>query len=217
MLIETFDWRWWLAGLLLLLVAIEAYLRSQPIYRAARHIPGVFVWPLIANSLEGLKLINNGRLCANIIQCSIGFTVVSVPDNHRIELQACCRNGEPIQMWISVHIGQQIAILANTGPRGGSEYIGVYFVNQYFYTLRRVQFLFNSSKNSDKSSYYRFLLPVLGEGLLLSNGAKWAHRRKILTPAFHFNILQKFLDTFKCVFCKESISLILSIYFQGRK
>lgn len=61
------------------------------------------------------------------------------------------------------------------------------------------QFLFNSSKNSDKSLFYRFLVPVLGEGLLISNGAKWAHRRKILTPAFHFNILQTFLETLKYV------------------
>lgn len=57
--------------------------------------------------------------------------------------------------------------------------------------------MFNSTKHADKSFFYTFLVPMMGEGLLISNGDKWAHRRKILTPAFHFNILQKFLHTFR--------------------
>ncbi|XP_028173807.1 probable cytochrome P450 4ac3, partial [Ostrinia furnacalis] len=39
------------------------------------------------------------------------------------------------------------------------------------------------------------LKPWLQDGLLLSNGAKWQQRRKILTPAFHFNILKQFSVT----------------------
>lgn len=44
---------------------------------------------------------------------------------------------------------------------------------------------------------YGFLKPFLGDGLLLSQGQKWLMRRKILTPAFHFNILEQFLLVFK--------------------
>ncbi|KAL5285312.1 hypothetical protein ACFFRR_007193 [Megaselia abdita] len=48
-----------------------------------------------------------------------------------------------------------------------------------------------------KGVYYHFLEDFLGEGLLLSTDKKWHSRRKLLTPSFHFNILERFLDTFR--------------------
>lgn len=61
---------------------------------------------------------------------------------------------------------------------------------------KEAEILLKSSRHTDKSELYTFLHPFLGTGLLNSNGSKWQHRRKILTPAFHFNILQQFASVF---------------------
>lgn len=61
---------------------------------------------------------------------------------------------------------------------------------------KEVEVLLSSSRHSDKSNIYNFLSDFLGTGLLISNGQKWQKRRKILTPAFHFHILQQFTPIF---------------------
>ncbi|XP_067627242.1 probable cytochrome P450 4e1 isoform X2 [Eurosta solidaginis] len=40
---------------------------------------------------------------------------------------------------------------------------------------------------------YKFFWPWLGQGLLTANGKHWLNHRKMITPSFHFAILQDFL------------------------
>lgn len=43
---------------------------------------------------------------------------------------------------------------------------------------------------------YRFLRPWIGNGILTSTGEKWKRTRRLVTPAFHFEILKSYL---KCM------------------
>uniref|UniRef100_A0A182RDP0 Uncharacterized protein n=1 Tax=Anopheles funestus TaxID=62324 RepID=A0A182RDP0_ANOFN len=63
------------------------------------------------------------------------------------------------------------------------------------------------AKTTKKSYQYDFLEPWLGTGLLLSFGEKWFQRRKIITPSFHFKILDQFMD----VFNKEADTLVTKL------
>ncbi|XP_050451715.1 cytochrome P450 4C1-like [Cataglyphis hispanica] len=67
--------------------------------------------------------------------------------------------------------------------------------------------ILSSTKHIEKSIIYNVLHPWFGTGLLTSTGTKWQSRRKILTPAFHFNILNHFVD----ILIKESDHMIKSL------
>ncbi|XP_071808402.1 cytochrome P450 4V2-like [Asterias amurensis] len=64
------------------------------------------------------------------------------------------------------------------------------------HNAKDAEVLFNSTKHITKSFVYDFLHPWLGAGLLTSKGSKWFHRRKLLTPTFHFSILNNFRVVF---------------------
>ncbi|KAL2740988.1 cytochrome P450 4C1-like isoform X1 [Vespula squamosa] len=75
-----------------------------------------------------------------------------------------------------------------------------------------VEVLMKSTKHIEKGSTYKYLQPWLSTGLITSTGDKWQKRRKILTPAFHFNILKHFV----VIFNEESQFLIESLKKEGK-
>ncbi|KAK4317686.1 hypothetical protein Pmani_011247 [Petrolisthes manimaculis] len=61
---------------------------------------------------------------------------------------------------------------------------------------RAAEAVLSSSRHIEKSHDYHYLHSWLGTGLLTSSGSKWHSRRKLLTPAFHFKILEDCLEVF---------------------
>lgn len=65
-----------------------------------------------------------------------------------------------------------------------------------FASPESIEYVLASTKHSEKSSDYEFFHRWLGTGLLTSNGSKWKKHRRIITPAFHFKVLEDFVDVF---------------------
>ena len=78
------------------------------------------------------------------------------------------------------------------------------FINLLFYLFfikKKKFFLFQDlitgMKNTEKSYVYKFVHSWLGTGLLTSHGKKWTSHRKLITPSFHFTVLQSFIEIFQ--------------------
>ncbi|GJQ72806.1 hypothetical protein Trydic_g1456 [Trypoxylus dichotomus] len=59
-----------------------------------------------------------------------------------------------------------------------------------------LEVILNNSIHITKGRQYKSLMPWLGQGLLTSTGARWFQHRKLITPTFHFKILENFVDIF---------------------
>ncbi|XP_005186325.3 cytochrome P450 4e2 [Musca domestica] len=67
-----------------------------------------------------------------------------------------------------------------------------YYLNIFVTEPQDVEFILSSSSLIKKSDIYEMTFDWLGDGLLTGSGPKWHKHRKIITPAFHFKILQDF-------------------------
>ncbi|KAM7348492.1 cytochrome P450 4d1 isoform 3-T3 [Cochliomyia hominivorax] len=75
-------------------------------------------------------------------------------------------------------------------------WFGPFIFGIFMMDIKYVERVLSSNTIIEKSMEYDFLRNWLCEGLLTSGPPKWYKRRKILTAAFHFNILEEFIKTF---------------------
>lgn len=62
-----------------------------------------------------------------------------------------------------------------------------------------IQVVLSSMKHTRKIFFYKLLDNFLGKGLITREIDKWRIHRKILQPAFHLHVLERFAGTFgKC-------------------
>ncbi|PFX16164.1 Leukotriene-B4 omega-hydroxylase 3 [Stylophora pistillata] len=53
------------------------------------------------------------------------------------------------------------------------------------------------TSSAPKAPTYEFIKPFFGNGLVAANGNKWFRMRRLLTPAFHFEILRSYVQIFQ--------------------
>ncbi|XP_017034672.3 probable cytochrome P450 4d14 [Drosophila kikkawai] len=73
---------------------------------------------------------------------------------------------------------------------------------------KMIEAIMSSQQTIQKNNLYGLLVNWLGDGLLLSTGKKWFRRRKVITPAFHFKILEDFVE----VFDQQSATMAEKLY-----
>ncbi|KAI8115367.1 Cytochrome P450 4d2 [Lucilia cuprina] len=71
-----------------------------------------------------------------------------------------------------------------------------------------VEVILSSPQTITKNNLYELLHQWLGTGLLMSTGKKWHSRRKIITPTFHFKILEQFVE----IFDQQSAVMVKKLY-----
>lgn len=88
-----------------------------------------------------------------------------------------------------------------------------HYKNYNVIRAKDAEIILGTAKHIEKGRIYNFLHPFLKTGLLTSGGDKWLRRRRMLTPAFHFEILKEFFE----VFNEESDKLVSSLKPEDEK
>ncbi|CAL8283740.1 unnamed protein product [Gadus morhua 'NCC'] len=107
-----------------------------------------------------------------------------------------CFSRPPAHSWLIGHLGQMrdseeglldVDRLVRTHGHSCSWFLGP------FTTWAGLPPDFTTSITVKAELFYGFLRPWLGQSLLLSNGEEWSRRRRLLTPAFHFDVLKGYV------------------------
>ncbi|XP_067286457.1 cytochrome P450 4F3 [Pseudorasbora parva] len=118
-----------------------------------------------------------------------------------------CFNQPPQRNWMMGHMGlmghneaglQAVDDLVRRYGHSCAWYLGPFYNMVRLFHPDHIKSLLMASASitfKDKI-FYGFMKPWLGNCLLLQNGQEWSRHRRLLTPAFHFDILKKYVHVF---------------------
>uniref|UniRef100_A0A914CI65 Cytochrome P450 n=1 Tax=Acrobeloides nanus TaxID=290746 RepID=A0A914CI65_9BILA len=92
-----------------------------------------------------------------------------------------------------------LQILKDKALGAGEEVVRIFIGTKMYVfpiTGEALKPIVESNTELKKSVDYDFFEKWLGLGLLISTDDKWRYRRKMLTPSFHFNMLEGFVEIF---------------------
>ncbi|KAL2078541.1 hypothetical protein ACEWY4_026226 [Coilia grayii] len=113
----------------------------------------------------------------------------------------------PTRNWLLGHMG--IMQSSEEGLKSVDELVRTYrhscawFLGPFYDMVRlfhpdyiKPLLLASASVTIKDELFYGLMRPWLGQSLLLSNGEQWSRQRRLLTPAFHFDILRSYVVIF---------------------
>uniref|UniRef100_A0A7N6FK63 Cytochrome P450, family 4, subfamily F, polypeptide 3 n=1 Tax=Anabas testudineus TaxID=64144 RepID=A0A7N6FK63_ANATE len=149
-----------------------------------------------------LYLLGTG-LVAVVAAWTVKLLVRHVWYTHKLS----CFSKPHANSWLIGHLGQmqnteeglqQVDDLVQTFKHSCCWFIGPFYhlVRVFHPDFVRPLLVAPASITVKDELIYNHLRPWLGQSLLISNGEMWSRKRRLLSPAFHFDILKNYVTVF---------------------
>ncbi|XP_037552592.1 cytochrome P450 4F3 [Nematolebias whitei] len=159
-----------------------------------------------AFSWTGLRLVLQG-LGTGLVAAAAAWTVRLLARHVWYSHRLSCFSKPRTRSWLLGHLGQmqsteeglqQVDDLVQTYKHSCCWFLGPFYhlVRVFHPDYVKPLLTASGSVTVKDELIYGHLRPWLGQSLLLSNGDEWSRRRRLLTPAFHFDVLKNYVTTF---------------------
>lgn len=168
-------WQVYIALFVVFIYVLDQFLLDKRLYELAEKFNGPKRWPLIGTAYTFFGVGPKGQF--------FGLFVLLI-----------CLS----QLFIVDYYGMFVEKM-NTYARSGNRVSRFWIGNKVEIHIddpKHLEAILTNPKFLSKSFQYNFLSVSLGEGLLFSTNKKWFGRRRVITPTFHFKILEQFFEVF---------------------